>query len=167
MWLSATYPSSNTTSINPPRSEAVIWDTIINSHSQSHPFNLITYFQSSKTTSKSSKAKKTSQKKPAPEIAPGRIDLKNVKPKYQITDITGKLAERQDVVLQVGWNVQPWVGALTWTLGDGLTFGRWNGIKGGKSKVFELPALKSKSASSETVISSGGTPKAAKASAVV
>ena len=167
MWVAASYPSSNLTSIDPPRSEAVIWDTIINSQSQSHPFNPLQYFSNPKPLKKSSKAKKGTSKKQEPEIEPGIVRVKNQKPKYQITDITGKLAERQDVVLYVGWNVQPWVGALTWTFGEGQEFWKWKGVRGGKSKVFELPPLKGKSSSSETVVSSGGTPKAAKASPIV
>lgn len=101
------------------------------------------------------------------EVEPGMIKLKNAKPKYQITDVTGKLAERENVTLQIGWNVQPWVGALTWTMPEGFELGRWKGVTGGKSEVFRLPGLKGKNASSETVVASGGTPKAAEASAVV
>lgn len=117
-------------------------------------------------TKKSSKAKSSTKKKD-PELEPGIIRLKNSKPKYQITDISGILSERTNVTLEVGWNVQPWVGALTWTLPEGMEIGRWKGIKGGKSEVFNMPALKGKTASSETVAASGGTPKAAEASAVI
>ena len=117
-------------------------------------------------TKKSSKAKSSTKKKD-PELEPGIIRLKNSKPKYQITDISGILSERTNVTLEVGWNVQPWVGALTWTLPEGMEIGRWKGIKGGKSEVFNMPALKGKTASSETVVASGGTPKAAEASAVI
>ena len=115
---------------------------------------------------KSSKAK-SSTKKQEPELEPGIIRLKNSKPKYQITDISGILSERTNVTLEVGWNVQPWVGALTWTLPEGMEVGRWKGVKGGKSKAFDMPPLKAKTASSETVVASGGTPKAAEASAVI
>lgn len=107
------------------------------------------------------------KKKQTEALAPGIVRLKNSKPKYQITDISGILSERSNVTLEVGWNVQPWVGALTWTFGEGRHFGRWKGVKGGKSKSFDMPALKGKSASSETVVASGGTPKAAEASAIV
>ena len=41
--------------------------------------------------------------------------LRNVKPKQQIADPTGHTASTQNMTLGVGWNVQPWVGALTWT----------------------------------------------------
>lgn len=98
---------------------------------------------------------------------PGIIRLHNIKPKYQITDISGILSERTNVTLEIGWNVQPWVGALTWTLGEGQTLGRWKGVAGGKSKTFDMPPLKKKSLGSETVVSSGGTPQAAEASAVI
>ena len=84
-----------------------------------------------------------------------------------MTDISGILSERTNVTLEVGWNIQPWVGALTWTLPEGMEIGRWKGIQGGKSKVFDMPPLKGKTASSETVVASGGTPKAAEASAVI
>lgn len=98
---------------------------------------------------------------------PGILRLKNTKPKYQITDIGGVLSDRTNVTLEIGWNVQPWVGALTWTLGDGQTLGRWRGVQGGKSKAFDMPPLKKKSVGSETVVSSGESPQAAEASAVI
>ena len=98
---------------------------------------------------------------------PGIIRLKNIKPKYQITDISGVLSGRTNVTIEIGWNVQPWVGALTWTLGDGQVLGRWKGVQGGKSKAFDMPPLKVKSVGSETVVSSEGPPKAAEASAVI
>ena len=170
VWITATYPSSNS-SIDVPPSEAVIWDQIINSHSQIHPFNPIQYlkdfYNPPKKPSKSKSKKAAAAKKVEEQVQPGIIKLKNTKPKYQITDITGNLAERGNVTLQVGWNVQPWVGALTWTMPEGSDLGRWKGVAGGKSKVFDMPSLKGKSASSVTVVPSGGTPKAAEASAVV
>lgn len=98
---------------------------------------------------------------------PGIIRLRNVKPKYQITDISGVISRRTNVTLEVGWNVQPWVGALAWTLHEGQALGRWKGIKAGKSKAFDMPALKVKSVGSETVVSSGESPQAAEASAVL
>ena len=157
----------------------MIWDQIINSHSQTHPLYPFQYFRDiyspskkpikskSKTNSKTKTKSKAGTKKVEEETVPGIIKLENAKPKYQITDITGKLADRENVTLQVGWNVQPWVGALTWTMPEGSELGRWKGVKGGKSKVFNMPSLKGKSASSETVVASGGTPKVAEASAVI
>ena len=46
------------------------------------------------------------------------------------------------MVLKVHYNVQPWVGILTWT--PQVEFGRWKKVKGDVSKVFKLPALKVK-----------------------
>ena len=106
-------------------------------------------------------------KKPEVDPEPGIIRLRNTKPKYQITDISGVLSERTNVTLEIGWNVQPWVGALTWTLGEGRVLGMWKGVRGGKSKAFDMPPLKKKSIGSETVVSSGETPQAAEASAVI
>lgn len=72
----------------------------------------------------------------------GIINLKDQKPKYQITSPSGKVAETEDVVLKVHYNVQPWVGVLTWT--PQIEFFRWKNIKGGLSKTFNLPAIKKK-----------------------
>ncbi len=72
------------------------------------------------------------------------------------------------MTLEVGWNVQPWVGALTWTRRRPfwLNGGRWKGLSGGRSEAFGFPALKGKR--KETVASGeGGVPKAAEASPVV
>ncbi len=163
VWIVATYPSPDASSM----SQAVIWDTIINSHSQSHPFNPLQFFTKPPSPKKSTKAKKQSEMKQEGDSKPGIIRLKNTKPKYQITDISGILAERTNVTLEIGWNVQPWVGALTWTLGEGQALGRWKGIEGAKSKTFDMPPLKKKSVGAETVVSSGATPQAAEASAVI
>lgn len=72
----------------------------------------------------------------------GKIELKNQKAKYQITAPSGKLADTEDVVLKVHYNVQPWVGVLTWT--PQFEFGGRKKLKGGVSKVFKLPELKKK-----------------------
>lgn len=72
----------------------------------------------------------------------GKLELKNQKPKYQITAPSGKLAETNDVVLKVHYNVQPWVGVLTWT--PQIEFLGWKKLKGGVSKAFQLPAIKAK-----------------------
>ena len=150
-------------------SEAIIWDTIINSYSQSHPFTPWSLLNAPKAPSKKSIKKKQSSKSHAQDVAsvPGVIHLKNSKPKYQITDISGKLASRDNVTLEIGWNVQPWVGALTWTFTEGRQFGRWKGIHGGRSEAFEMPALKGKGSGQPTVISTASKPKAAEATPVM
>lgn len=69
------------------------------------------------------------------------IRLRDQRSKYQIGDITGKMAERTNVTLAVGWNVQPWVGALWWAPGTGAAVLRTEGDIG-VSEAFDLPALK-------------------------
>lgn len=71
---------------------------------------------------------------------PGIIRLQDQKPKYQVTDATGKMAEREFATLTLHWNVQPWVGLLTWT--NFNTYGRWQGLQGGISEVFNFPSIK-------------------------
>jgi signal peptidase complex subunit 3 len=73
--------------------------------------------------------------------------LKNQKPKYQITSPSGKLASTEDVTLNLHYNVQPWVGVLTWT--PQIEFGGWKKMKGGVSKKFKLPAIKVKAKEGE------------------
>jgi hypothetical protein len=109
------------------------------------------YFPST-TKSKSATgkaAKKTNNKKKSQTTNPeqaGVLHLRNQKSKYQITDISGKIAERENVTLTVGWNVQPWVGALLWSEGTGA----WPRTEGqvGRSKSFAFPAVKTKSSTS-------------------
>jgi hypothetical protein len=73
----------------------------------------------------------------------GLVSLKNQRQKYKINDPSGKLAEKEGVQLEVGWNVQPWVGALTWkTPEEGRWLGRWAALNGGKSEVFSFPPIK-------------------------
>lgn len=74
----------------------------------------------------------------------GKLSIKNQRPKYQITHPSGKIAQTDDVQLRLHYNVQPWVGALTWN--QDRDFGLWKAIKGGVSKTFELPAIKKKEA---------------------
>ena len=71
------------------------------------------------------------------------------------------------MTLEVGWNVQPWVGALTWTMPDGKSWGRWNGVRGGRSRMFDLPALKGGKKAAETVVERGTPTGAAGVTAVV
>ncbi|MCJ1475871.1 hypothetical protein MMC13_004535 [Lambiella insularis] len=183
VWVLATYPSLSPSA---PPSQAIIWDTIINSPSQLHPLNPLDFLathgtlphpfrnagkQGTKSSSKSKSSPFRSGKaaKPAAavreEAKPGIISLKNVKPKYQITDFSGKLADRGNVTLEVGWNVQPWVGALTWTMPEGKGWGKWRGIRGGRSVAFDMPSLKGKKV--ETTVETGGMPRGGEASPVV
>ena len=145
------------------------------SSAQQHPLNPLELLGlSSLTTSKppsgtkskpKPKAKTTAAPTPKATAKPGVLSLRNVKPKYQVTDVSGKLASRANVTLEVGWNVQPWVGALTWTMREGEGWGRWKGLRGGRSEVFEMPGLKGKKI--ETTGGAGGVPRGGEASPVV
>lgn len=44
--------------------------------------------------------------------------------------------------LELGWNVQPWVGALVWT--NKLDLGMWKGLRGGVSDGFKFPEIGAK-----------------------
>lgn len=74
----------------------------------------------------------------------GKLKLKNQKPKYQITHPSGKIANTDDVTLKLHYNVQPWVGLLTWNLPQDLFL--WKTMSGGESDKITLPALKVKDA---------------------
>lgn len=141
-WISASYPSDKPGSV--PDSEIVVWDAII--PSDYAPFHPNTYIHPTSNAPKKNTRKRAPDAKAYPPGAePGIIRLKDQKPKYQVTDVTGKMAERQNATLTLHWNVQPWVGLLTWT--NTNTYGRWEGLKGGRSEAFDFPPLKA----SETV----------------
>ncbi|KAI4203551.1 MAG: hypothetical protein LQ350_001741 [Teloschistes chrysophthalmus] len=159
--LSVTTPSE-------PPSQAIIWDIIINSEAQKNPSTPFTlYSMLTSPPKKAAKTRKPSKSKQEVELAPGLMQLKNSKPKYQITDISGKLSGITNATLELGWNVQPWVGALTWTMGKGGDWGRWKGLEGGRSKAFDIPAVKVKGVNQEAVKGSGKPEKAAEASPIV
>ncbi|KAF1941039.1 signal peptidase 22 kDa subunit [Clathrospora elynae] len=142
LYLKAIYPS---TRANEPASEAIIWDAILASSSAPWHQNHYTHPDTKSKLPKQSKAKRAAAKtKPASPYPIGEIHLQNQKPKYQITDITGKLGNRTDVILELGWNVQPWVGALTWVNFD--KFGAWKALEGGRSKRFVFPYVGAKAA---------------------
>ncbi|MCJ1352988.1 MAG: hypothetical protein MMC33_002972 [Icmadophila ericetorum] len=175
VYILATYPSLEEPTTSPP-SQAIIWDLLIPSASQLNARSPWSFFQTSANTparlialSSNPNANKKAPAK-APEgwkgDTPGILKIKNVKPKYQITDISGRLAERGNVTLEVGWNIQPWVGALTWTMPEESSLGRWVGVKGGRSKAFDMPPLKGKK--SETIVETiRQSPKAAEATPAV
>ncbi|KAK5120889.1 hypothetical protein LTR85_005956 [Meristemomyces frigidus] len=134
--ITASYPSSDPSTI--PPSEAVIWDAII--PSDYAPLHPNTYIHPASKAKKSAKPKKKESGKPYPAGgSPGIVRLENQKPKYQITDVSGKIAKRGNATLSLHWNVQPWVGALVWTNKNSI--GRWQGLQGGEAK-FDFPPLK-------------------------
>ncbi|KAJ4993399.1 signal peptidase subunit [Stagonosporopsis vannaccii] len=137
LYLKAVYPGSS----HEPASEAIIWDAIV--ASSSAPWHQNHYIhpspKSSRLAKKSKKALAAQKKNPDSPYPIGELHLKQQRPKYQITDITGKLQNRGNVTLELGWNVQPWVGALTWT--NWRTVGVWKGLEGGRSASFDFPEL--------------------------
>ncbi len=72
----------------------------------------------------------------------GLLKIKNQRPKYQITHPAGRIAETDDVKLRLHYNVQPWVGILTWD--QQRDIGLWKALENGVSKTFALPAIKAK-----------------------
>lgn len=168
VYVTANYPSSKNG--KGAMSEAVIWDTIIPAPQTPYSLQNLkqTYFPDKKKSK--SKLRKVSDAKSKTKdlVKPGVISLKNIKPKYQITDPSGVLSERGNATLQVSWNVQPWVGALIWDKGLlGNRVAKWDARKSGTSKVFEFPPLKG--SKPEVVRDTDGpkTPKAGSASPIV
>ncbi|KAI1283641.1 signal peptidase subunit [Xylaria sp. FL0933] len=126
-------PPQGVADVTNQTNKAVIWDTIITSPSSDHLANI------GPATLK--KLRKSAAGKTV-DPSRGKLSLKNQRPKYQITHPTGKVANTDDVTLHVHYNVQPWVGMLTWN--QDVDFGRWKKMARGVSKAFELPAVKKK-----------------------
>ena len=169
VYVTANYPSNTGGAV----SEAVIWDTIIPAPATPYSFNLLKalYWDTkSKKNNKASKSKvrRGSNEKTKELVQPGRIVLKNQKPKYQITDPSGTLSDRLNATLQVSWNVQPWVGALIWDKGYlGSRVGEWKPNKAGRSEPFDFPPLKGSKSEIVKESSIPQTPEAGEASPVV
>ncbi|KAJ5104669.1 Signal peptidase 22kDa subunit [Penicillium alfredii] len=169
VYVYATYSSSDRADSAVPASEAVVWDAIIPATPSPYSWDALlekatellpTSIASSIFSSSSSSAKraskrakkpltkKTGSKKPAASSkeeaaatsAPGLLRLRDQKSKYQISDITGRLVERKNVTLSVGWNVQPWVGALWWSPRSGAVPHTAGSV--GTGAPFDFPALK-------------------------
>lgn len=150
--MSASWPDADAQNKTLHTNEAVIWDTIITSPTADHLQNIGPAAMKKLRRSAKGKAVDPSRyvgfrigfavAKILIGWNRGKLELKNQKAKYQITAPTGKLAEVENVVLKVHYNVQPWVGVLTWT--PQVNFGRWKLVKGGVSKPFKLPAVKTK-----------------------
>ncbi|KAI1932881.1 Signal peptidase complex subunit [Ophidiomyces ophidiicola] len=162
VYVLASYPSTVSTSSSPPKNlttitESVIWDTIIPATISPYSFSSLRsrYFPSTSSADKK-KTRQNANTKKAQKI-PGKIKLRNQRPKYQITDISGSVAERKNASLIVGWNVQPWIGALQWNAGTNIennlagifTPAFIPGAKAGRSKSFNFPPLKGKTTSSQ------------------
>lgn len=144
-WPSAAGGSADANATN----QAVIWDQIITAPSSDH---LAKY---GPATLK--KLRKNAAGKP---IDPnrGKLSIKNQRPKYQITHPSSRIANTDDVKLRVHYNVQPWVGALTWD--QGRDYGKWKAMAGGESNAFALPAIKKKDTAGDTKKKGTAKPRA-------
>ncbi|KAJ5620822.1 Signal peptidase 22kDa subunit [Penicillium lagena] len=159
VYVYATYSSSDKKESKVPLTEAIIWDAIIPASPSPYSFDALSekvlsaippsiipasLKPAKKSSQKKRPAAKKSTKKGAAAVAeedtPGKLRLRGQKAKYQISDITGRLAERENVTLSAGWNVQPWVGALWWSPGTG-TVPRTQGTVV-NSEAFDFPPLK-------------------------
>ncbi|KAL2354775.1 signal peptidase subunit-domain-containing protein [Cryomyces antarcticus] len=149
LYITTTYPSLSPTE---PPSQAIVWDAIIPSTSAPWHQNQYNHPPTKNTASSSSKSLKSTAAFPA-NASPGIVRLASQRPKYQITDVTGRIAERANATLELGWNVQPWVGALTWT--NRRDWGYWKGLVGGRSEQFDFPPLKSKKAEDVGTVKGG------------
>ncbi|PYH36985.1 signal peptidase complex subunit SPC3 [Aspergillus neoniger CBS 115656] len=149
VYVYATYPSDPSNPSTSAPSHSVIWDTIIPAPESPYSFNALRerFFPSAsssasnkkRSTKKTSSASKTASKK-ASSSEPGKLRLRDQRAKYSIGDVSGKMAERENVTLSVGWNVQPWVGALWWAPQTGGAMRTGGDV--GTSRAFGLPALK-------------------------
>ncbi|OJJ69402.1 hypothetical protein ASPBRDRAFT_57080 [Aspergillus brasiliensis CBS 101740] len=154
VYVYATYPSDPSNPSTSPTSQSVIWDTIIPAPESPYSFDALRerFFPSaenkkrSTTTTKNKKTSTTSKnaanKKGSASTVPGKLRLRDQRAKYSIGDVSGKMAERENVTLSVGWNVQPWVGALWWAPETGGAMRTKGDV--GRSQAFGLPALKKK-----------------------
>ncbi|KAJ6185457.1 hypothetical protein N7519_006758 [Penicillium mononematosum] len=156
VYVYATYSSSDVPGSQVRASESIIWDTIIPATPSPYSWEILkdkiiallpvsvssdavaAAKRNAKRHAKSKSAKSTKSKKEA--LAPGVLRLRGQKGKYQISDITGRLAQRQNVTLHVGWNVQPWVGALMWAPGTGAVPRTGGTIV--SSEPFDFPEVK-------------------------
>lgn len=161
VYVLAEYPSTdkNGKAISSELNEAVIWDTIIPAPLTPFAWENVRDRYFSQLNSKNSKSKKSKKRSQSPSkkgdakevVKPGLISLKNQKPKYQITDPSGVLATKTNATLTVGWNVQPWVGALVWNKGSlGGRLGAWQDGKEGTSTPWDFPSLKGAKVESTT-----------------
>lgn len=146
LYIKATYPSTNSTL---PPSSAIIWDAILPSPLE--PWHQNQYIHPSAPP----KPKGNSRVVSRPGITysrtrrPGILKLSNQKPKYVITDVSGKISEIEGAVLELGWSVQPWVGGLTWNAKG--NWGVWKAVRGGVTKAFSFPEVVGKKIDMGTV----------------
>ncbi|ROW11703.1 hypothetical protein VPNG_05573 [Cytospora leucostoma] len=133
VYVTAEWPADGSSDSNNATNQAVIWDQIITSPSSDHLANL--------GPATLRRLKKSAAGK-AIDPSRGKLSIKNQRPKYQITHPSSRIAETDGVQLKLHYNVQPWVGALTWN--HDRDYGLWKALQGGVSRVFSLPAVKRK-----------------------
>ncbi|KAJ5280325.1 Signal peptidase 22kDa subunit [Penicillium angulare] len=169
VYVYATYSSSDDSTTSLPASEAIIWDSIIPAPASPYSWDILkekaldalptavvakispssVNKKGKRITKGTAKNKKSSTSKAKAEENPGVLRLRGQKAKYQITDVTGRLAERQNATLSVGWNVQPWVGALWWSPGSGAALRTDGNVL--TSEAFDFPELKGKKPEAQAV----------------
>lgn len=94
LYIVASYPPPSAARAARP-AELVIWDAVLPSPAQRTHHNHYVG--------------------PALHAAhPGSLALHGQRPKYQITDPSGRVAGTRNATLSLHYNVQPWVGALVW-----------------------------------------------------
>ncbi|EFY95339.1 signal peptidase subunit SPC22 domain protein [Metarhizium robertsii] len=132
VYVTADWPSAEGQNAT---NSAVIWDSIITNPSADHLQNIGPIAMK--------KLKRSAEGK-AIDPSRGLLKLNNQRPKYQITHPSGKIASVNDVTLKLHYNVQPWVGLLTWNMDK--VIGWWFPMEKGVSEKFEFPAVKTKDA---------------------
>ncbi|EAS31064.3 microsomal signal peptidase subunit [Coccidioides immitis RS] len=166
VYVLASYPSTISSASAPSKNittttESIIWDTIIPAPVSPYSFSSLKSRFFPNLSINGSKRRRvsnanSSNTKRKEDKIPGKIKLRNQRPKYQITDISGVLGERKNATLVVGWNVQPWIGALQWSAATNIEV-NLAGIFGqifiprpraGRSKPFDFPELKGKATTS-------------------
>ncbi|KFG81069.1 Signal peptidase subunit family protein [Metarhizium anisopliae] len=130
VYVTADWPSAEGQNAT---NSAVIWDSIITNPSADHLQNIGPIAMK--------KLKRSAEGK-AIDPSRGLLKLNNQRPKYQITHPSGKIASVNDVTLKLHYNVQPWVGLLTWNMDK--VIGWWFPMEQGVSEKFEFPAVKTK-----------------------
>ncbi|GAM83986.1 hypothetical protein ANO11243_019760 [Dothideomycetidae sp. 11243] len=172
IYIVAVFPSHHGAS-KAPASEAIIWDAII--PSSLAPWHPNTYIHPGTTKSARQSRDRARMRASTPEdkrskklrahdatldafasypkgTTEGIVRLSDQKPKYQVTTPAGRIAGLENCTLHLRYNVQPWVGALTWDAwpravadegkAESILTPLWKSLSGGRSKTFKMPAVK-------------------------
>ncbi|KAL9088851.1 MAG: hypothetical protein Q9159_002814, partial [Coniocarpon cinnabarinum] len=130
LYITTTYPtapskkSSAASTAPAPATTAILWDAIlqhplapvhVNHYDPSNPSRRNSRDRKSKSKNKNKKDQEPQKPKTIQDVA--IIKLEGQKPKYHITDPSGRLSGRTNTTLELNYNIQPWVGALTWGAG--------------------------------------------------